>query len=304
MILSRELRRDTRQPLALAIGFFDGMHRGHQDIARQTLRLRRPGYRAGVLTFSNHPATFLRPGSEPPLIWTSEERIDGLARAGFDECFFVEFNERVASLTAETFLRDVLIRDLGVCGVVVGEKFRFGHRRTGDTGTMARVFAESGTILVPMKNTTDDGERVSSTRIRSAIANGDMETADRLLGASYELRGRVIFGHGRGHALGFPTANLDVPVKLLPKDGVYTATARVDGRDYAALVSIGSNPTFNGKARTVEVWLRDFHATIYGHEISIRELRFVREQRKYETVEELLAQMRSDAAAVAYPAYG
>lgn len=304
MILSRELKRDARQPLALAIGFFDGMHRGHQDIARQTLRLRKPGYRAGVLTFANHPATFLRPGSEPPLICTVEERIDGLAAAGFDECFCVEFDEQVASLNAEAFLRDVLIRDLGVRGVVVGKNFRFGHRRTGDAAMMARIFAESGTVLVPVENTADDGERVSSTRIRSAIARGDMETADRLLGASYELRGRVLFGYGRGQTLGFPTANMDVPAKLLPKDGVYAATARVDGRDYAALVSIGSNPTFNGEARTIEVWLRDFHATIYGHELSLRELRYVREQRKYETVEELLAQMRNDTAAVAYPAYG
>ncbi len=304
MILCRTLQRVSRQPLALAIGFFDGMHRGHQDIARQTLRLRKPGFRSGVLTFENHPATFLRPGSEPPLIFTNEERIDALAKAGFDECFFVEFNAEIASLTAENFLRDVLVRDLSVRGVVVGKNFRFGHKRAGDTSMMTRVLAESDTTVVPVDNTLDAGERISSTRIRTAIASGDMELADRLLGVSYELRGRVVFGEGRGHMLGFPTANLDVRGKLLPKDGVYAAVARVDGRDYAALVSIGTNPTFDGEARTVEAWLRDFHATIYGHEISLRDLRYVREQRKYATVEELLAQMHDDTAAVAYPTYG
>lgn len=304
MILRPTLKRDSQQPLALAIGFFDGMHRGHQDIARQTLRLRKPGYRSGVLTFANHPASFLRPGSEPPLICTNEERIDALARAGFDECFFVEFGQKIASLTAEKFLRDVLVRDLGVRGVVVGKNFRFGHKRAGDTAMMACVLAESGTTVVPVENTLDDGERISSTRIRAAIASGDMEVADRLLGTSYELRGRVVFGEGRGHLLGFPTANLDVPHKLLPKDGVYAATARVDGRDYAALVSIGTNPTFDGETRTIEVWLRDFHSTIYGYEVSVRDLRYVREQRKYATIEELLAQMRDDTNAVAYPAYG
>ena len=304
MKLHHVLRRESDTPLVLAIGFFDGMHRGHTEIAKQTLRLRKPGWHAAALTFANHPAAFLRPGSEPQLICTPEERIDLLARAGFDECFFVPFDESVSLQSAEHFLRDTLIGELQVRGVVVGANFRFGHRRQGDTELMRSVFAEHDVAFVPVENTADDGTRISSSRIRTAIAAGDLETADRLLGHSYELRGRVVLGAGRGHDLGFPTANLDVPAKLLPKDGVYAAIARHDGRDYAALVSIGTNPTFDGEHRTVEVWLRDFHATIYGHELSVRELRFVREQRKYSNIEELLRQMRDDTRAVAYPSYG
>ncbi len=305
MKIHYKLRREDTTPLVLAIGFFDGMHRGHREIARQTMRLRKPGWRSAVLTFSNHPTSFLRPGNEPPLISTPEERIDLMADAGYDECFFIQFDDTVASQQAEHFLRETLIRDLGVHGVVVGTNFRFGNKRSGDTALMARVFEESNIRFVAVPNLLDEsGERISSTRIRRYVASGDLENADRLLGHSYELRGRVELGAGRGHDLGFPTANITVPIKLLPKDGVYSATARHDGRDYAALVSIGTNPTFNGSSRTVEAWLRDFHETIYGEELAVRDLRFVREQQRFETIDELLAQMNEDMRAVAYPSYG
>lgn len=301
----RERDPQTERPLVVAIGFFDGMHRGHQEIARQTLRLRKPGWRAGAFTFANHPASFLRPGMEPPLISTPEERIDLIAAAGFDECFFIRFDADIASITAERFLTETLIHDLGVRGVVVGKNFRFGNKRAGDTALMQGVLFEHGIACVPLENTMDEhGERISSTRIRASISSGDLEGADRLLGHSYELRGRVVLGAGRGHDLHFPTANIELPQKLIPKDGVYSAVARVDGRDYAALVSIGTNPTFDGAHRTIEAWLRDFRETIYGRELALRDLRFVRDQQRFDTVAELQAQMDHDLHAVAYPAYG
>ncbi|MHB8230297.1 MAG: riboflavin biosynthesis protein RibF [Vulcanimicrobiaceae bacterium] len=304
MNVRHALQRDAGDPLVLAIGFFDGMHRGHQDIARETLRLRKPGWRAGVLTFSNHPSSYLRPDSQPPLICTREERVDLFARYGFEECFLIPFDASVASRIAEDFLRDVLIGGLGVRGVVVGEHFRFGHERAGDTALMARFFAERGVALVRVADTTEGGERISSTRIRRLVGEGRTGDADRLLGHSYELRGRVVLGAGRGHDLGFPTANLEPPSKLLPKDGVYAATARYDGCDRPALVSIGTNPTFDGSSRTIETWLRDFHETIYGRELVIRDLRYIREQHKYDDVAALLKQMNEDQNAVAFPSYG
>ncbi len=299
------LDRADKTPLVLAIGFFDGMHRGHHDIARQVRRLRKPGWSTGVLTFSNHPSAFLRPGSEPPLITTPEERMDLFARAGYEECFFVPFDGAIANQTPDDFLRKTLIERLAVRGVVVGSTFRFGKARAGDVTLMARILEEGAVALRAVENTKDEkGDRISSTRIRDLIAIGDVPAADHLLGHAYELRGKVVAGAGRGHGMGFPTANVAVPAKMLPKDGVYAGIARHEGHDYATLVSIGTNPTFNGKTRTVEAWLRDFHDTIYGHELSLRDLRFVREQRKFENADELLAQMEDDARAVPYPAYG
>jgi riboflavin kinase/FMN adenylyltransferase len=298
-------RSGAERPIVVAIGFFDGMHRGHREIARQTLRLRKPGWNAAMLTFANHPASFLRPGTEPPLITTPEERLDLIAAAGFDECFFVRFDDTIASIEAERFVAQTLLEDLRVRGVVVGKNFRFGNKRAGDTALMQRLLGERGVAFVPVENLLDqDGDRISSTRIRAAVAQGDLDAADRLLGHSYELRGRVTLGRGVGHDLQFPTANLELPQKLLPPDGVYSAIARYDGRDYAALVSIGSNPTFNGARRTVEAWLRDFTETIYGRELALRDLRFVREQQRFDTPAALKEQMDRDLDAVAYPSFG
>lgn len=303
MKMHHELARVSERPLALAIGFFDGMHSGHREIARATRRLRKPGWRSGVLTFSHHPAAFLRPGTQPPLLATQAERIDDFASAGFEECFFVPFDERIATLAPIEFL-DVLVEQLEVRGVAVGSTFRFGHKRAGDVAFMREYLAQRDVALTAVENTADTGVRISSTRIRALVADGDMETADRLLGHAYELRGAIEIGEGRGRTLGFPTANLRVPDKLLPKDGVYAAIARYDGRDYAALLSIGTNPQFGGTERTLEVWLRDFHESIYGRELSVRELRFVREQRVFSSVDALVAQMQVDRAAVAYPSFG
>jgi riboflavin kinase/FMN adenylyltransferase len=297
-----DLAREAGRELVLAIGFFDGMHLGHREIARASLRMRRPGRRAGVLSFSNHPASFLRPGTEPPLLTTAEERLDLFAQVGFEECFFVPFDDAIASMTPPAFL-ETLVARLGVRGIAVGETFRFGHKRAGDVAFMRDFLTASGAELAAVPAASANGERISSTRIRALISEGEIERADALLGAAYEIRGTVEIGAGRGHSLGVPTANLRPPSKLLPRDGIYSALARYDGRDYPSLVSIGKNPQFGGEQRTIEAWLRDFRKTIYGRELALRELRFVREQRLFASIDELIAQMRLDAQAIAYPSY-
>lgn len=304
MKLNHELTRESERPLVLTIGFFDGFHLGHRGLAKITMRLRRPGWRSGILTFAQHPAAHLRPGTEPPLISTPRERLCLFADAGIEECFFIRFDDRIATLSPDAFLK-LLVERLGVRGIVVGETFRFGHKRAGDAALMREFCAQRGVEFVAVKPVEVEGGRVSSTRIRGLIERGELETADHLLGGTgYEIRGAVELGAGRGHTLGFPTANIRVPEKLLPADGVYSATARYDGRDYASLVSIGSNPQFAGERRTIEAWLRDFPYTIYGRELWLRDLRWVREQRLFPDAGELVAQMERDVAAVGYPAYG
>jgi riboflavin kinase/FMN adenylyltransferase len=299
-----QLERRSERPLVVAIGFFDGFHRGHREIARAALRMRKPGWRSGVLTFANHPASYLRPGTEPPLLTTLDERINLFAAAGFEECFCLRFDERIAMLSPRAFL-DVLVDQLRVHGVAVGATFRFGHRRAGDAAAMEEYLTRRGRAFVALPTVTAAGERISSTRIRRLVAGGDLALADELLGGhGYELRGIVERGTGRGHSLGFPTANLRVPAKALPKDGVYAALARHDGCDHSALVSIGTNPQFEGTTRTIEVWMRDFQHTIYGREVAVRSLRYVRPQRRFANVDELVAQMQRDSEAIAFPRYG
>lgn len=294
--------RAPERAFVVAVGFFDGFHRGHRAIVREALRLRRAGERTAVLTFRDHPAAFLRPGSEPPMIATLEERVNAFARAGIDEAFVLTFDASVASMTPAQFLDETLIARLGARVMVVGANFRFGHKRAGDVAFAQAHLAARERLVVGVPNTLDDGERVSSTRVRAAIAAGDLELADRLLGAPYTVRGVVAFGAGRGHDLGYPTANVAVsPHKLLPPDGVYRITGRHDGRDYIGLVSIGTNPTFGGAARTVEAWLLDFNGALYGEELALRDFRFLRAQRRFDSVDELVAQMRDDASEVRFP---
>lgn len=294
----------TSRPLVLAIGFFDGFHRGHREIVTSLLRLRRPGYRAAVLTFRNHPATHLRPGSVPPLISTVEERVNAIAAAGVDELFLVPFDDRIAKVDARAFCTETLAGTLGIRALVVGENFRFGNGRSGDAALARASLAPLEIDVVAVAPLSDDGERISSTRVRAALARGDMTTANRLLGAPYSLRGRITLGAGRGHDLGFPTANVVVtPGKTVPADGVYAIVARHDGRDYNGLVSIGTNPTFDGTVRTIEAWLLDFKRTVYGEELALRDFTFVRSQQKFASVDELLAQMRDDATQVRFPQF-
>jgi riboflavin kinase/FMN adenylyltransferase len=227
-----------------------------------------------------------------------------LARTGIDELFLVPFDESIARTDARTFADRILFETLGARALVVGENFRFGAGRVGDAAFARAALAPHGVEVVAVAPLADSGERVSSTRVRAAIVRGDMTEANRLLGASYQLRGTVELGEGRGHDLGFPTANLRVdPRKTLPADGVYAIVGRHDGRDYRGLVSIGTNPTFDGVRRTVEAWLLDFQFTVYGEEIVLRDFTFIREQRKFDGVEALLAQMRDDATHVKFPSF-
>ena len=291
-------------PLVVAIGFFDGFHRGHRAIVRALLDARRPGERAAVLTFRNHPSALLRPGTEPQLITTLEERVNNIANAGVDEAFVLPFDHQIASLTPNEFIDTMLVDRIGARAMVVGETFRFGARRAGDIAFARTQLELRGGTLVAVPNAMDEGERVSSTRVRAALNAGDGVLVDRLLGAPYTVRGPVTFGAGRGHDLGFPTANIAVPLqKLLPPDGVYQIVGRHDGRDYRGLVSIGTNPTFDGRERTVEAWLLDFNGSLYGRELALRDFRFLRGQIKFDSVEALLAQIEADAKTVHFPSF-
>lgn len=291
--------RGDRPPLALAIGFFDGVHLGHRAIFEQLRALRSDGVALSVLTFFNHPAEYLRPSEVPKLITTTEERVNLLAACGIEELYLLRFEAGLAHMRAHDFLESYLVDELNVKALVVGEGFHFGHNREGDVQFAHEHLTPRGIVVEGAKNVHDQGERVSSSRIRTAILAGEIATADALLGAPYAVEGTVVLGTGRGHDLGFPTANLRVDArKALPCDGVYSVYARVDGRDYPALLSLGSNPTFSGAVRTVEVWIDDFSTTIYGESVRLHELRLIRAQERFADVDALIAQMHRDKSAL------
>lgn len=293
-----------RRPLCVAVGVFDGYHLGHQALVRALLLARRAGERTAIVTFADHPLRHLQPDRVPPQIATLAERINAFARAGVDEAFVLPFDERIASLSPQAFLDDLLLEKLGARVLAVGANFRFGAGRAGDVAFARAHLEAQGREAIGVPNALLDGERISSTRVRAAIAAGDLALADRLLGLPFTVRGPVAFGAGRGHDLGFPTANVSVPPeKMLPPDGVYAIVGRHDGRDYPGLVSIGTNPTFDGTARTVEAWLVDFNGGLYGEELALRDFRFVREQKRFGSVDELLAQMKLDVAAVSFSSH-
>lgn len=246
----------------------------------------------------------MRPERAPALITTLEERINLLASTGVDDLYLVPFDERVASIEARKFLEETLVGKLGIRALVFGENFRFGAQARGDAALAEEILQRRGVAVEAVPPVLDGGEAVSSTRIRAALARGEMDTVNRLLGEPYVLRGIVTTGQGRGHGLGFPTANLHVPAaKTLPGDGVYAGVARYDGRDYSTLVSIGDNPTFGAGPKTVEAWLLDFRGSIYGEELAIRDFRFLREQRTFADADELVTQMREDATHVTFPSF-
>jgi riboflavin kinase/FMN adenylyltransferase len=287
--------RGERPPIALAIGYFDGVHIGHRALFAQTQALRKSGCVLAALTFVNHPAEYLRPTQAPLYITTPEERVNMLAACGIEELYLLPFDATIAHTSASDFLDHYLVHQLRVEVMVVGQDFHFGHAREGDVHFAQAHLRKSGIAVEPAPEVHYEGERVSSSRIRAAIGRGDFETADAMLGEPYSIEGTVILGEGRGHDLGFPTANLGVhPRKALPCDGVYSTYARYDGKDYHALLSIGTNPTFDGTKRTVEVWIDSFDCTMYGNQVRIHGLRFVRGQERFASIDSLLQAMQHD----------
>jgi riboflavin kinase/FMN adenylyltransferase len=274
----------AREPEALAdarrgvaIGTFDGVHRGHLRVIDAA---RKAGLRTTVVTFDPHPRTVL--GGDVELLATLERRLELLEAAGVEDVLVLRFDERLAGLSADEFAERIL-RGIGAETVAAGETFRFGHGREGDLGLLERLGFD--VRRVPLV------DNVSSSRIRQLVHAGETERAAGLLGRPPEVEGIVVRGDGRGRELGFPTANVDVPDGLLvPPDGVYAGWSR--GR--RAAVSIGTNPHFDGVERRVEAHLLDFDEDLYGDRLLVELWAPLREQRRFDSLEELVAAIGDD----------
>ena len=299
----------------VTIGTFDGVHVGHRAlIARAIGEATAIGAASAVLTWDRHPAATLRPDKMPALLCSPERKIELLCERGQDILAVVPFDKELSQWSAERFVEDVLVRGLGARAVVVGSNWRFGKGATGNVELLKEMGSSLGFTVVGMALEQVEGEPVSSSRIRKLIAEGELDGAAILLGRRFDLDGVVIHGDDRGKSLGFPTANVELPPGLAhPPRGVYAGRARVGGDAtmlppeegdstprgwYRAAVNIGVNPTFGGDPNVhparVEVYLLDLNADIYGAELRVELWARLRDEEKFATVDDLIAQMHKD----------
>jgi riboflavin kinase / FMN adenylyltransferase len=289
---------------AVTIGVFDGVHRGHQAVIGQAAeRARRAGVPLVVITLDPNPIAVVRPDAAPPSIVPLGRRIALLGEAGADHVLVLPFDKERAQQSAEDFVADVLVGTLGAALVVVGTDFRFGHRAAGDVALLERLGPEFGFSTVAIGPVGGgDVQRWSSSYVRERIAVGDVEAAAEVLGRPVRFEGTVVRGEGRGRSLGFPTANVPVVDGVVaPADGVYAGRlTRLDEPGATALpaaVSVGTNPTFGGVGRTVEPYVLDRDdLDLYGAPVAVEFVARLRDQERFDSVADLVAQMGRDVA--------
>lgn len=286
----------------VSIGTFDGVHRGHRVVLnRARARADEQGLPMAVLTFYPHPLSVVRPGHEPPAVATLRHRLELLGQAGADAVLALTFDASLAGMSAQDFVRTVLLDALHARVVVIGEDFRFGHRAVGDVALLQRMGPDAGFVTLPVPPVGHDGIRWSSTEVRRRVAEGDVRTASAVLGHLFEVEGPVVAGDRRGHDLGYPTANLAVaPGMLVPADGVYAGYLRrvADPETLLpAAISVGTNPTFDGVERRVEAYVLDAdNLDLYGEHVAVSFVEQLRAQRRFDDVDTLVAQMALDVA--------
>ena len=284
-----------KQKKIFALGFFDGVHKGHQMVLDLCRHLADDaGVATAAITFEKHPQSLFTP-NPPVLLNTTEDRCTLLRKYEIDEVFVLHVNEKTMSIPWDAFL-EMLIED-GAVGFVCGYDFRFGQNSQGTAEKLAAFAEERGLPCCIVEEQTMDGEKISSTRIRALLEKGDLETANRLMGHFHMLTGTVVAGQKLGRTIGVPTANLPMPEGLVQLPfGVYACKAWVDGKHYIAVTNVGTRPTVNGKNVTVEPWILDFDGDLYGKEITLFFHKFLRPEQKFGSLEALKSQIQKDAA--------
>ncbi len=284
------------QGASIAIGNFDGVHRGHQALlARAKAEGAKIGAKLGALVFEPHPQEFFRPDAPRFRLTPFRAKARLLEHYGTDILYALHFDRAIALLTAEEFVVKVLVEGLRVRHIVVGSDFQFGKGRTGDTQLLKALGSQHGytvTVFEPVGAGSE--HKISSTRIREALREGKPEEAARLLGHWWTVEGRVEPGDKRGRTLGFPTANVSLEGTLEPALGIYAVRAEVGGHRYGGAANYGRRPTFDKKDVLLEVHIFDFNADIYGQQIVVEFLAYLRPEVKFATIEELTVQIAAD----------
>ena len=289
---------DNLRGAIVALGNFDGFHLGHQAVAGRAIQRafheRRPVI---VATFDPHPVAFFKPEVPPFRLTTLDQREGLFAHAGADAMLVFEFNRELASMDAEQFVAEVLSRQIGAAGVVTGDDFSFGKGRAGDPALLKAVGQQHGVAAETVPQVLLDGERISSGRIREALVDGDTGIATHMLSRDYAIEGIVQRGDRRGRELGYPTANVELGDYQRPKYGIYAVRVIIDdGSEYPGVASLGVRPTFDPPTELLEAHLFGFDGDLYGRRIEVALHAFIREERKFESLDDLVAHMREDEA--------
>lgn len=287
--------RDT----VVTVGTFDGVHRGHWQVLRAlTAAAAERNARSVLVTFDPHPLRIVRPAAAPPLLSTPAEKIEILAQAEIDSVAMLRFTPELAAFSPRTFVERILVGRLGMQHLVIGYDHGFGRGRSGDVDTLRAIGAELGFGVDVVPPVEDGSEPVSSSRIRQALESGDVAAAAAGLGRPYALTGTVVRGAGRGHRLGFATANLEVGStdKLIPHEGIYAVRAALRDRFADGVLHLGPRPTFAGLPPSIELHLFDFDADIYGDRVRVDFSARIRDIARFDSVDSLVRAMEQDCA--------
>ena len=296
-------RLDANQPLppeyrgaVIALGNFDGFHRGHQAVAKAALDWAKAEGRPGIIaTFDPHPVRYFAPSAPPFRLTTLDQRQDLFAAAGADAMLVFQFDRSLAETTAEQFVGDLLAQRLGASGVVTGEDFTFGKGRTGNVAVLADLAQQYGMTARAIGPVAEHGEVVSSSRIRDALKTGECQGAAELLTRPFAIRGVVQHGAKLGRSIGYPTANVELGSYLRPRYGIYAVTARLpDGTVVPGAANLGIRPSFDPPIELLETFLFDWSGDLYGAEIEVALHRHLRDEAKFDSLDELTAQMARD----------
>jgi riboflavin kinase/FMN adenylyltransferase len=280
----------------LAIGNFDGVHKGHQQIIKTVIETARNNKKpAAILTFEPHPISLFSPQVKNYRITSFEQKCKIAKNLGLDCVFYAEFNDDFSKITAADFVLKILKNKIQASQIYTGDDFIFGHNREGDFKTLQKLCAESGmkyNMVSEIRNS--ENRRFSSSAARDFIRSGNMPSVLEILGHNFEVIGKVIEGNKKGREIGFPTANIDVSEYILPKFGVYKVVAKVLGSEFKAIANIGVKPTFGENNPLLEVHIPKFSENIYGKTIAVEFIEFIRDERKFDSVEDLKHQIELD----------
>jgi riboflavin kinase/FMN adenylyltransferase len=289
---------DISRSTVVTLGVFDGLHIGHQLIMKTVVeRARAAGAVPTVITFEPHPRAVLHPESAPPLLQTFDQKIEALGVLGIEQTIVIHFDKAFSQIRAEEFLREVIVDRLQAKEVYLGRGFAFGHNREGHIDLLRKVSSQLGFLADEVPEVQIRGERVSSSRIRELILEGQINLARRMLGRPYGVQGRVVRGAARGQKLGFPTANIDPQNRVIPKRGVYVTAILIDGQWRQSVTNVGVRPTFGATApSSIETHVLDWSDDLYERTVRVRFLHRLRDEKKFGSIDELKSQIERDVA--------